>query len=144
MIYPVDSAIQHLNNHGQVVRVINQADITWWKCACALVKSYCGQQEEPTILIFGLLLCTYQRPSGGGGGGPPRAPPPPPRPLGHPGHLHNVYKSPYPKPTLLNKLLLTPLQWGQRSVLFRVKRCNISKEFYRRTRSFLPKNIVAM
>ena len=32
---------------------------------------------------------------GGGGGGAPRGPPP--RPLGHPGHLHNDYKSPLPK-----------------------------------------------
>ena len=36
---------------------------------------------------------------------------------------------PYPKPKLFNKKLLTPLSWGQRSVLCQVKRCNISKEF---------------
>ena len=36
---------------------------------------------------------------------------------------------PYPKPRLFNKKLLTPLPWGQRSVLCQVKRCNISKEF---------------
>ena len=32
---------------------------------------------------------------------------------------------PYPKPRLFNKKLLTPLPWGQRSVLCQVKRCNI-------------------
>ena len=51
---------------------------------------------------------------------------------------------PYPKPRLFNKKLLTPLPWGQRSVLCQVYRCNISKELYRRNRIFLPKNIVAM
>ena len=50
----------------------------------------------------------------------------------------------YPKPRLFNKKLLTPLPWGQRSVLCQVNRCNISKELYRRNRIFLPKNIVAM
>ena len=35
-----------------------------------------------------------------------------------------------------------PLPWGQRSVLCQVKGCNISKEFYWRNHSFLPKNIV--
>ena len=51
---------------------------------------------------------------------------------GTPGHLpYRVYKK-----------LLTPLPWGQRSVLCQVKGCNISKEFYWRNRSFLPKNIV--
>ena len=57
-------------------------------------------------------LCTCQWPSEGKGGSP--------------GHLHNdVYKSPLPKPRLFNKKLLTPLPWGQRSVLCQVKRCNI-------------------
>ena len=51
---------------------------------------------------------------------------------------------PYPKPRFFNKKLLTPLHWGQRSVLCQVKRCYISKEFYRRNRSFLPRKIVAM
>ena len=51
---------------------------------------------------------------------------------------------PYLKPRLFNKKLLTPLPWGQRSVLCQVNRCNISKELYRRNRIFLPKNIVAM
>ena len=51
---------------------------------------------------------------------------------------------PYPKPRLFNEKLLTPLPWGQRSVLCQVNRCNISKELYRRNRIFLPKNIVAM
>ena len=50
------------------------------------------------------------------------------------------YKSPLPK-TKIHKKLLTPLHWGQTSVLCQVIRGNISKELYRRNRSFLPKNI---
>ena len=34
---------------------------------------------------------------------------------------------PYPKPRFFNKKLLTPLPWGQRSVLCQVKRCYISR-----------------
>ena len=41
----------------------------------------------------------------------------------------------YPKPRFFDKKLLTPLPWGQRSVLCQVK------EFYRRNHSFLLKNI---
>ena len=32
---------------------------------------------------------------------------------------------PNPKPRLFNKKLLTPLSWGQRSVLCQVKRCDV-------------------
>ena len=37
---------------------------------------------------------------------------------------------PYPKPRLFNQKLLTPLPWGQRSVLCKVKRCNISRVLF--------------
>ena len=49
-------------------------------------------------------------------------------PQGTPSHLHhNIYKSNYPKLRLLNEKLLTSLRLGQRSVLWQVKRSDISR-----------------
>ena len=49
---------------------------------------------------------------------------------------------PYPKPTLFNKKLLTPLPWGQRSVLCQVKRQGRSYLYVWYTCAYLKKSKV--
>ena len=45
--------------------------------------------------------------------------------------------SPYPKPKLFNKKLLTPLPWGQRSVLCQVKKVKYFKRVLLAITNFL-------